>query len=142
MVRRRGFVVVGAGVMGSATAWSLARRGVDVVAVERFAAGHDRGSSHGASRIFRLAYDDELYARLARTALDGWRALEDESDEALLTRVGGIDHGDRAVLDQIASALSTISAPFEFLSAADAGDRWPGLRLEAEVLYQADAGVL
>ncbi|MFY9586602.1 MAG: FAD-dependent oxidoreductase, partial [Actinomycetota bacterium] len=63
MARRRAVVVIGAGVMGSSTAWALARRGTDVVVLEQFHAGHDRGSSHGASRIFRLAYEDPLYAR-------------------------------------------------------------------------------
>jgi sarcosine oxidase len=39
--------VVGAGLMGSATAWELTRRGVSVVLVEQFEPGHAHGSSHG-----------------------------------------------------------------------------------------------
>ncbi len=142
MARRREVVVVGAGVMGSATACALARGGIDVVALEQFSAGHDRGSSHGASRIFRLAYEDPLYAGFARTALEGWRALEEEAGEVLLTRTGGIDHGDREPLDQIAGALSSISVPFEFVSTVDAAARWPGFRIESDVLFQSDAGVI
>lgn len=142
MARRRGVVVVGAGVMGSAAAWALARRGVAVTLIERFEAGHDRGSSHGASRVFRLAYPAPLYSALARTALAGWRAIEEEAATQLLTRTGGIDLGDPGPLDGIASVLRSIEAPFEFLSAADASTRWPGMRIEGEVLYQPDSGVL
>ena len=61
--------VIGAGAMGSAAAWWLARRGVDVVLFDQFEAGHTRGSSHGATRIFRMAYDDPAYVRMAQAAL-------------------------------------------------------------------------
>jgi sarcosine oxidase len=142
MARRRAVVVVGAGVMGSATAWALARRGIDTVVLEQFEAGHDRGSSHGASRIFRLAYEDALYARFAGEALAGWRALEEEAGAHLLTRTGGIDHGDREPLDRIAGALSEIGAAFEFIGSSAAAARWPGIRFAGEVLVQPDAGVL
>jgi sarcosine oxidase len=76
--------VVGAGVNGLATAWALARDGRDVVVHEQFEAGHARGSSHGRTRIFRLAYPEEEWVRLAQEALAGWRELEAESGETLL----------------------------------------------------------
>src|SRR3989442_15921648 len=62
--------------MGSAAARSLAKRGLDTVLLERFAFGHTRGSSHGPTRIFRIAYPDPMYSRMARRALDLWRGLE------------------------------------------------------------------
>ena len=68
--------VVGAGIMGAATAWHLARRGADVVVYEQFEEGHARGSSHGRSRIVRLAYPDPEWVRLAAEARDGWTELE------------------------------------------------------------------
>ena len=70
-------VVIGAGAMGSSTAWWLARRGRDVVLLEQFEQGHVRGSSHGGSRIFRLAYPDRDYVGLAQLALRLWRELEE-----------------------------------------------------------------
>ena len=69
-------VVVGAGVMGSAAAWALAERGADVTLYEQFGDGHTRGSSHGRTRIFRLAYPEEHWVELAEEALSGWRELE------------------------------------------------------------------
>jgi len=76
--------VVGAGLNGLATAWALRRDGVDVVAYEQFELGHARGSSHGRTRIFRLAYPEEKWVRFAQDALDGWRELERQSGEELL----------------------------------------------------------
>jgi sarcosine oxidase len=69
-------VVLGAGAMGSATAYHLARRGEPVLLVEQFALGHDRGSSHGAARITRHSYADTRYARLMPEAFQAWRTLE------------------------------------------------------------------
>jgi sarcosine oxidase len=66
--------VVGAGVMGAATAWALRARGADVTVYEQFdSVDHARGSSHGRTRIFRLAYPQDEWVRLAEEALAGWR---------------------------------------------------------------------
>jgi sarcosine oxidase len=62
--------------MGSATAWALRERGADVVVYEQFdSVDHERGSSHGRTRIYRLAYPDVQWVRLMEEALDGWRDL-------------------------------------------------------------------
>jgi glycine/D-amino acid oxidase-like deaminating enzyme len=68
--------VVGAGVMGCATAWALRERGADVTVHERFALDHDRGSSHGRTRIFRIAYPDPYWIRFAQEAYAGWQELD------------------------------------------------------------------
>ena len=72
-------LVVGGGVMGSAAAWQLARRGRDVVLLERFAPGHAHGASHGTSRIYRTTYAEPEYLDLAQEALGLWREVEDET---------------------------------------------------------------
>ena len=62
--------VVGAGVMGCATAWALSKRGAEVTLHEQFALDHDRGSSHGRTRIFRVAYPDPSWIRFAQEAFN------------------------------------------------------------------------
>jgi sarcosine oxidase len=108
-------VVIGAGAMGSATAWWLARLGRDVVLLEQFEQGHVRGSSHGGSRIFRFAYPDAEYVALAQAALPLWRELEDDAGVALLDTTGGLDHGDPSVIASVAQALLARGAAFELL---------------------------
>ncbi len=83
--------VVGAGVMGCAAAWALAARGAEVTLYEQFGAEHTRGSSHGRTRIFRLAYPEELWVELAQEALAGWRELELESGRDVLAPHGLVE---------------------------------------------------
>src|SRR5437762_284429 len=83
-------IVVGLGAHGSAAAYHLARRGLRVLGIDRFARGHTLGSSGGLSRIIRLAYYEHPgYVPLLRRAWELWRELERESAERLLTRTGG-----------------------------------------------------
>jgi sarcosine oxidase len=126
--------------MGSSTAWWLARRGVDVALLEQFEPGHTRGSSHGGSRIFRLAYYEPEYVRMAQAALPLWRELEADAGEPLLDSTGSIDHGDPASVDLVAGAMAECGAPYERLSADAAGERWPAFRFESDVLFHADGG--
>jgi sarcosine oxidase len=139
-VERVDAVVVGGGVMGSASAWALARRGRDVVVLEQFGPGHTRGSSHGASRIFRLAYPDPFWVRLARHAEAEWRRLEADSAVTLLTRTGSVDHGDPGGTGAIAAALTAAGEAVERLDPAAAAERWPGLHFDGPVVHQPDGG--
>jgi sarcosine oxidase len=139
-VPRADVVVVGAGAMGSAAAWHLARRGRSVALLERFESGHVRGSSHGGSRIFRLAYDDPQYVHLARAALAGWRELEDDAGEPLLDLTGGVDHGEPVAVERVAAALTGSGAAFELLAPEAAAERWPGFRFEGQVLVSPEGG--
>ena len=131
-------VVVGAGVMGAATAWQLARSGHQVVLLDRFAAGHTCGASHGASRIYRQAYGSGRYLRLAAEALPLWRELEAETGAALLTITGGVDYGDQAAVAEIAGTLAAHGVRHEWLDPERAALLWPGMRFEGPVLHQPD----
>lgn len=135
-------VVVGGGVMGAATAWEIARRGTSVLLVEQHAPGHQRGSSHGASRIFRHAYAQVGYVELARRALGGWRELEAETGRELLTLTGAVDHGHPAAVTALQAALDEAAVPCEVLAPSEASARWPGLRFDTTVLFHPDAGRL
>lgn len=86
--------MLGVGGMGSAAAWQLAKRGRRVRAFEQFEPGHDRGSSHGLSRIIRLAYfEHPSYVPLLRRAFELWREIETASGDALLHVTGALDIG-------------------------------------------------
>ncbi len=112
-------VILGAGAMGSATAWWLARRGREVVLLEQFEQGHAKGSSHGSSRIFRLAYYDPAYVRMAQEALPLWRELEADTGKSLLDTTGAVDHGDPRLVDAVAAALRTCGAAHEVIHASE-----------------------
>src|SRR5512134_943439 len=117
MARDADIVVVGAGIVGVATARALAGYGGSVLLLERFELGHDRGSSHGTSRIFRLNYPDERFVRLAMAAGSAWRELEAARGERLIERVGSLDLGPAAT--ETARALAGCGARHEMLSAAE-----------------------
>lgn len=131
-------VVVGAGVMGAAAAWRLARRGRKVVVLDRFPAGHTHGASHGASRIFRYADPSGHHLRLAAQALPLWRELEAETGAQLLTITGGVDHGDPAITAAVAAVLAEHGVRHEWLDPAEAALRWSGMRFDGPVLHQPD----
>ena len=136
------YLVVGAGVIGTATAWRLSRTGRSVVLLDQFEVGHARGSSHGPCRIFRLSYDDPTYVAMALDALPLWRDLEATSGRSLLTVTGGLDWGKD--LDRHGSALAAHGASFELMDGGEARRRWPRFAppIDGPVLYQGDAGVL
>src|SRR5207244_7693410 len=118
-------VVVGAGIMGSATAYALARQGRDVLLLEQFHVGHGHGSSHGRSRIVRLAYPEVEFVELAREAFAGWRDLEQESGQKLLELNGLLELVESAA-QSTAGALEAAGAEYELLDAAGAGRPRPG----------------
>ncbi|PTT15986.1 FAD-dependent oxidoreductase [Microbacterium sp. HMWF026] len=134
--------VIGAGAMGAATAWQLARRGVSVEVFEQFEPGHVRGASHGASRNFNVAYDEATYLTWLREARVLWRELEDESSAALLTVTGIVTHGGSRDLESTAAAIRAGGFDADLLDAGEAHRRWPGIRFDGPVLHTPDAGRL
>ena len=132
--------VVGAGAMGAATAWQLARRGRSVLLLEKFDRGHARGSSHGATRIFRVAYRDPVYSRLAGRSIPLWRELEEAAGETLLEQTGQLDHGDPIAIDEVEASLRQGGWAYERLDPDGARERWPGLAFDREVVYSPDGG--
>jgi sarcosine oxidase len=141
-------IVVGLGGIGSGALYWLARelRG-DVLGLEQFELGHERGASQDVSRIIRYSYHRAHYVRLARRAYEAWRTVEDESRESLVVPVGGLDlfpEGGAIPLDDYTSSLDAESIPYELLDAAEVVDRWPAFRIERSVrgLYQADGGLV
>jgi sarcosine oxidase len=139
--------VIGVGGMGSAAAYHLARRGLSVVAIERFSPGHDRGSSHGLSRIIRLAYfEHPSYVPLLRRAFELWRDLESASGEHLMHRTGGLDIGrpGTRVFGGSRASCAVHDLPHEILTAVEVNRRFPGYNLpgDYQAVFQPDGGFL
>jgi sarcosine oxidase len=140
-------IVVGIGGMGSATLYHLARRGLHVLGIERFDIPHELGSSHGQSRIIRLAYAEHPdYVPLLRRAYMLWHELEEHVGEKLLIVTGGIDAGaeNSATVQGSIASCAIHDLPHGCLDAAALRRRFPGYRLAPDMVavYQPDAGFL
>src|SRR3954464_2111899 len=116
--------VIGAGVMGLATGWALKRRGHEPVVSEQFHVGNPHGSSHGRSRIFRLAYAEDEYVRLAQEALGLWRELEAETGEQVLDLQGLVEIA-RPLEESTAHTLERCGIAWERLEREEAERRFP-----------------
>src|SRR3954451_3360667 len=128
--------------MGAATAYALARDGHDVTLYEQYEVGHARGSSHGRSRIVRLAYPELAFVELAKESFAGWRELEREAGVELLELNGLLE----LVADEAqgsSAALDAAGADYELLSSEAARERWPvGLPDGWSALFQPEAGIV
>jgi sarcosine oxidase len=129
--------IVGAGVMGCATAWALRERGAEVTVHEQFGIDHDRGSSHGRTRIFRIAYPEPHWIRFAQDAYTGWQEL----DPSLLGLYGLIELvADRALTS--ARALDECGVPYRSLDRDEVRAYGASLPEGWEAVYVPDAGVV
>jgi sarcosine oxidase len=138
-------IVAGLGGMGSATAYELAGRGKRVLGLEKFSPAHDRGSSHGRSRIIRQAYfENPAYVPLLLRAYELWERLEEETGEELMTLTGGLIIGRREgelVSGSVRSAEEH-DLPYELLDAGEIRNRFPPFSPDHETvaLYEERAG--
>jgi sarcosine oxidase len=139
-------IVIGGGVMGCAAAYQLAKDGQRALLLEQFGLGHARGSSHGPSRIIRLAYDTPDYVALARASYRLWHELETESGTSLVRQTGGLDIGtpDAFALDGIRATFESTGVPFEQLDRDEIRRRYPQFNLPDGTigLYQPDYALL
>jgi sarcosine oxidase len=140
-------IVVGLGGMGSAAAFELARRGARVLGLEQFARGHDRGSSHGLTRIIRKAYYEHPdYVPLVCRAYEGWYDLEQRAGKRLLTECPVLSLGpaDSRLLSGVRQSAEQHRLPVEHLSAAERRQRFPAFRFGEEVVgvLERSAGFL
>ncbi|CAN5733288.1 N-methyl-L-tryptophan oxidase [soil metagenome] len=139
-------VVLGGGAMGTATAYQLARRGEPVLLVEQFWIGHDRGSSHGVSRIIRHSYADARYTRLMPEAFRAWRRLEADAGQLLYIRTGAISACPPGsdYVRQVAEGLEALEIPFRRMTGADLRRAMPAYEgpTDDDFVFEPDAGIL
>ena len=140
-------IVVGTGGIGSAALYQLAKRGRRVLGLDRFPAAHDRGSSHGQTRLIRRAYFEHPdYVPLLLRAYELWRELEQTVGRTLLVESGLVIGGPPAseVLKGVRTSAAIHNLLIEEMSPQSATHRWAGLRLPAEwdAIYEPQAGYL
>jgi sarcosine oxidase len=143
------YIVVGCGGIGSAATYWLAREaGEEVLALEQFHLGHERGGSEDHSRIIRLSYHAPEYTALTPHTYEAWAEVEEESGTRLLVKSGGLDlesvQDEPQYINQYAGAMRDAGIPHEELSAGEVMRRFPQFKLDDSVrgVYQEDAGVV
>ncbi len=147
MSERYDAIVIGLGGHGSAAAYHLARRGRRVLGLEQFAPLHERGSSHGLTRIIRLAYHEHpSYVPLLRRAYELWHELESVVGEELLVTTGALEGGpgDGATFLGSLAAAELHDLPHEVLEAGDLERRYGFANLDpsTRAVLQPDGGFL
>jgi sarcosine oxidase len=138
-------IVAGLGGMGSSAAYHLAGRGKRVLGLERHGPAHDKGSSHGESRIIRQAYfEDPAYVPLLLRAYELWERLEEETGEDLMTLCGGLMIGppEGALVSGSMASADEYELPYEILDSSDLKRRYPIFEPDPNVvsLYEERAG--
>jgi sarcosine oxidase len=145
-------IVVGLGAMGAATLYRLARRGIRAIGIDRFSPPHDRGSSHGESRITRQAIGEgEAYVPFALRSHEIWRELEADTGQSLLVECGGLIigrrtdggiHGHADFIGRTIAAADRFAIPHEVLTADETRRRFPQFRLDGDetCYYERGAG--
>jgi sarcosine oxidase len=138
-------IIVGLGAMGSAVTLQLARRGLRVVGIDRFHPPHDRGSTHGDTRITRIAIGEGAeHVPFVRRSHELWREIERDSGTALLHQVGGLVIGDRddPFLARTRAAAAEYGVEHRRLDHRELTERFPMFRAPdgTEAYFEPEAG--
>lgn len=140
-------IILGTGGIGSSALLHAADRGLNVLGLDRFPPGHDKGSSHGETRIIRMSYFEHPdYVPLLRSAYEKWDALSERCGMEFFRRCGLAYFGapDSPIIRGVLSSASEHQLDVTSLSLADARERFPGFEPveSGSVLYEPDAGYL
>jgi sarcosine oxidase len=133
--------------MGASVSYNLAKKGLKVLDIERFGVNHARGSSHGKTRIIRLAYyEDPRYVPLLRRAYDSWGEIESKSGKRLLLKTGGLMIGrqDGDLIKGVLKSAKTHGISHEVLSPGETENRFEAFTIGEEFtgVFEEGAGVL
>jgi sarcosine oxidase len=138
--------VIGIGGSGSAALRFLAMAGHEAIGFEQFRPGHDRGSSHGHSRIIRKSYPDPFHTRMMSRAYGLWDELEQDSGESLFVRCGGITFGPAGdpKVEDTRRSLAAAGLPYDVLSREETSARFPAIDIgpASLAIFQAESGFL
>ena len=140
-------VILGVGGIGSAAMFAAANRGWNVLGIERYGAAHDRGSSHGRTRIIRTAYfEHPNYVPLARDAWQRWEAIQALDQTPLIQKTGLLQVGKETgeVIQGVLASAKTHDISVSELSTREAMNRFPALKLpeDCHAVFEEQAGFL
>ena len=140
-------LIIGTGAVGSAAMYYLAERGVKVIGLDRFPVAHDKGSSHGQTRIIRLAYfEHPNYVPLLNSSYELWKDLEEKSGNHLYNETGIIQIGppDGEIVAGVRESANQHGLQIENLTESDVISRYPGFLLpeDMEAVFEKRAGFL
>jgi len=140
-------IVLGTGGVGSAALYHLAQRGLSVLGLDRFTDAHDRGSSHGHTRVIRKAYfEHPSYVPLLIEAYRLWDALQQETGQSLYIPAGLLNVGpaEGNIVQGIRASAAEHDLPLEQLAAEEVSKRWPGYTVPEgyTALFEEEAGFL
>mmetsp|Transcript_33675 Transcript_33675/g.73529 ORF Transcript_33675/g.73529 Transcript_33675/m.73529 type:complete len:438 (-) Transcript_33675:132-1445(-) len=139
-------IVIGGGIMGSASAYELARRGQKVLLLEQFDFLHRKGSSHGESRIIRPTYPQKYYTQMMKQSYTLWEEAQLEAGTSVFTKTGGLDFGPSSNegLQSLIVACEEEDVRHEVLSPAQLAARFPLVSVPDDyvAVTNPDAGML
>lgn len=140
-------IIVGAGSMGMAAGYYLAKKGVRTLMIDAFDPPHTMGSHHGDTRIIRFAYGEgSEYVPLALRAQELWKQLEDDASDTLFLQTGVLSVGEEKddFMRGVKESSERFSLPLEILHAKEIQQRWPGITVpdHFQGYLESTAGVL
>ncbi|HMP77966.1 MAG TPA: N-methyl-L-tryptophan oxidase [Pirellulaceae bacterium] len=140
-------IVCGVGGIGSAALYAAARAGLRVIGVEQFGYAHDRGSSHGQTRIIRTAYFEHPdYVPLAQQSWQQWELIQSQCEQPLMRRTGLIQIGpsESSIIQGVRASADQHRLPVSHLTADDIMSRWPVLNVPRDWVgvFEEQAGYL
>ncbi|XP_065897175.1 peroxisomal sarcosine oxidase-like isoform X2 [Dysidea avara] len=138
--------VIGAGVIGSAAAYQIAKTGLKVVLLEQFDVGHTRGSSHGGSRITRHLYNTDYYTKMTIEAFPLWEQVEKESGITVYRKTGLTQFAPKGskTVDNLLAIMKQFDLPVSVVDAKEAKDKCPYITVPDNFVgvFEEDAGIL
>lgn len=139
-------IVIGAGIEGSATAYTLAKDGRRTLVLEQFFLPHSRGSSHGQSRITRKAYPEDFYAKMMVYGFEAWKKLEQEEGIQLYLKTGllTVSKSDSKELTETENSLRAIGSKFDRFDSKGLRERFRTLHFDPSdaAVFDPDGGML